>query len=77
MSDGACLVCADGFALLRFQLLMDKANLELSELKVTKSDLMEEFNAEKKKMRVSRRRRGGRVREDDGEDTGAPPPTAG
>ncbi|EKX32022.1 hypothetical protein GUITHDRAFT_148915 [Guillardia theta CCMP2712] len=45
-----------GFALLRFQLLMDKANLELSELKVTKSDLMEDFNAEKKKMRELRRR---------------------
>ncbi|EKX32023.1 hypothetical protein GUITHDRAFT_148916 [Guillardia theta CCMP2712] len=45
-----------GFALLRFQLLMDKASLEMSELKVTKSDLMEDFNAEKKKMRELRRR---------------------
>ena len=42
----------DGFALLRFQLIMDKARFEMTELKVTKDDLLEDYKNEKKRMRV-------------------------
>lgn len=40
-----------GFALLKFQLLIDKSQVEFSELKVTKAELMEEYMEEKKKVR--------------------------
>jgi len=40
-----------GFALLKFQLLIDKSQVHFTELKVTKAELMEEQMEEKKKMR--------------------------
>jgi len=40
-----------GFALLKFQLLIDKSQIEFGELKVTKAELMEEYMEEKKKVR--------------------------
>ena len=40
-----------GFALLKFQLLIDKTQIEFGELRVTKSELVEELMEEKKKVR--------------------------
>jgi len=40
-----------GFALLRFQLLIDKSQVEFTQLKVTKAELQEELMEEKKKIR--------------------------
>lgn len=40
-----------GFALLRFQLLVDKTQVHFTELKVTKAELIEEFAEAKKKLR--------------------------
>ena len=40
-----------GFALLKFQLLIDKTQIEFGELRVTKSELVEELMEEKKKLR--------------------------
>jgi len=40
-----------GFALLKFQLLIDKSQVEFTELKVTKAELLEEYMEEKKKVR--------------------------
>jgi len=45
-----------GFALLRFQLIMDKVRFEMTELKVTKEDLLEDYKKEKQRMRELRRR---------------------